>query len=65
MIRYANVGLRRRVLSENLVPFWPCLWARVFLLLGRYTYDARSAPLEEPLQRLHAKQEASRHFVSS
>ena len=34
----ANVGLKRGALSENLVPFWLCLWAHVFLLLGRYKY---------------------------
>jgi hypothetical protein len=33
----ANVGLRRRWLAANLVPFPPCLWAQALLLVGRYT----------------------------
>jgi hypothetical protein len=32
----ANVGLRRRGLPENLVPFWPCLWAQALLFVGHY-----------------------------
>jgi hypothetical protein len=31
-----NVGLGRRLLSANLVPFLPCLWAHALLFVGHY-----------------------------
>jgi hypothetical protein len=37
-----NVGLRHRLLADNLVPFRPCLWARAFLFVGRYNYPWQS-----------------------
>jgi hypothetical protein len=33
-----NVGLQGHLLPDNLVPFWSCWWAYVFLLVGRYRY---------------------------
>jgi hypothetical protein len=38
-----NVGLRRRVLAANLVPFLPCLWAQALLFVVHYTYRVPSA----------------------
>jgi hypothetical protein len=33
-----NVGLRRRLLPDNLVPFWFCLWAQALRFVVHYNY---------------------------
>jgi hypothetical protein len=53
-----NVGLRRRLLDTNVGPFWPCLWARPFLNVGRYRYQKEkgSEPARSKLRGIAPKE---------